>query len=417
MKKTLPILLIICILLSLCSCRTMDNPGEYPVTIGNVVISEKPTATVCMSDSIADIMIACGLSTSITARSEDCDQEAIFPLPTVGSNENPDINAIINTGCTLVLADSKLNDDAKTALTNAGITVITMTPASTRDELTKMYSNICAIFDGNTKGRENGTKKVENLFTSIDELNRQIPESQIVNTACYIYDVVGDVVKLVTGDCFASKLIDYTNTTNVGAGSINSELDATSLKMQNPKFIFCAPGVRQKLESHQTLSKLYALSENNVFELEATAMTRQGNTILTTVEFMVKSMYPQLSGDYVPTDTDTLTDTDTSLDTSSETDTEDTDTEDSDITSETEDTDTAFTTDVVSQITSGTRYMVNSDDGLSLRSSPTIAENIVAGLEPNEIVVFIEDAGNGWYKVKRDDGTVGYCSSEFLIEP
>ncbi|MCR5636127.1 MAG: ABC transporter substrate-binding protein [Clostridiales bacterium] len=408
MKRIVSALTILCLLISLCSCNTANSQGDYPVKIGSVVINEKPNVTVCMSDSIADIIIACGYSTSITARSEDCDQNEIFPIPTVGTNENPDIDAIVELECDVVLADDNLSDENKDRLTSSGITVISFTPASTRDELSKLYSNISAIFDGNNIGRESGEKKIDNLFSSIDELNRQIPESQIINTACYIYGVEGNTVRLVTGDSFASKLIEYTNTSNIAAGAVGSEMDANQLKMQNPKFVFCAPGVKEKLKGHEILSRLYALSENNVFELDPTAMTRQGNTILTTVEFMVISMYPQLSGNYSDTD---KTDTDN-------TDTESSDTDSStDTSTDTEQTSDAETESDASDTSGGdVVYIVNSDDGLSLRSSPEKTDNIIGSLLDKQKVTLVEDYGNGWFKVKTEDGTEGYCSSEFLIK-
>ncbi len=408
MKRIVSVLTVLCLLISLCSCNTANSQGDYPVKIGSVVINEKPNVTVCMSDSIADIIIACGYSTSITARSEDCDQNEIFPIPTVGTNENPDIDAIVDLECDVVLADDKLSDENKDRLTSSGITVISFTPASTRDELSKLYSNISAIFDGNNMGRESGEKKIDNLFSSIDELNRQIPESQIINTACYIYGVEGNTVRLVTGDSFASKLIEYTNTSNIAAGAVGSEMDANQLKMQNPKFVFCAPGVKEKLKDHEILSRLYALSENNVFEIDPTAMTRQGNTILTTVEFMVISMYPQLSGNYSDTDATDTDNTDTQAsDTDSSTDTS-TDTEETSDTQTDSDTGDTSGGDVV--------YIVNSDDGLSLRSSPEKTDNIIGSLLDKQKVTLVEDCGNGWFKVKTEDGTEGYCSSEFLIK-
>ena len=62
--------------------------------------------------------------------------------------------------------------------------------------------------------------------------------------------------------------------------------------------------------------------------------------------------------------------------------------------------------------------MVRSDDGLSLRSSPdkTDDNNRIGSLTDKQRVELIEDLQNGWFKVKTEDGTEGYCSSEFLIK-
>ena len=422
MKKALPLILVSCILFSLCSCNLFNNPADYPVTIGNVVIGEKPATVVCLSESAADIIIACGYSTMISARSEDCDQNSISLIPSIGTSSAPDIEAIVGLECDVVISDDKLTADDKKKLEQSGIKVLALTNATTRDELTRMYSNISAVFEGNTTGRANGEKKIENIFSSIDELNRQIPDSQIVTTACYIYDVDGDDVKLVTGDSFASNLIEYTKTTNVGAGAINSTLDATTLKMQNPKFIFCAPGVKQKLENHEILSKLYALNEGNIFELEPSAMQRQGNTILSTVEFMVVSMYPELTGDHSESsdsdtsDTDSMTDSDIASDTDTSSDGSESDTDNSD-SEESSDTDEEATDVSSTSSQDGTRYYrVKSDDGLSLRSTPEKTDNIIGSLMDQQRIELVEDLGNGWFRVKTEDGNEGYCSSEFLVK-
>ena len=79
--------------------------------------------------------------------------------------------------------------------------------------------------------------------------------------------------------------------------STNGQIDVENLKLGNPNYIFCAPGVKEQLEKDEELSTLSAVQEGKVYEMEPTLLEWKGNALLDAVDFMAGTMYPALKGD------------------------------------------------------------------------------------------------------------------------
>lgn len=58
---------------------------------------------------------------------------------------------------------------------------------------------------------------------------------------------------------------------------------------------------------------------------------------------------------------------------------------------------------------------VVSDDGLRLREQPNTKSKILGVLKFNEQVEILNEASDGWYKVKTKNGQEGFCFAEFLL--
>ena len=158
MKKILSFITAAVLIIGCCACSTQSN-GEYPVKIAGYTFNEKPDSMVCLDDSIADILIACGYADRITARSDECTQPEIENIPSVGSKDDPDCQKIFDVNPDIVFADKDINKNLKDKIEKGGTSVLTMMPAETTDELVTLYENIGAVCNGNKSGRESGKEK------------------------------------------------------------------------------------------------------------------------------------------------------------------------------------------------------------------------------------------------------------------
>ncbi len=289
MKKLLLLLLTVVLLASVTGCQP-ESSQEYPVKIAGYTFSEKPSVIVCLSDSVADILIACGYADRIAARSDECTQPEIASVNSVGSKEQPNIQKIKELHPQIVFSDKLLNEDSYQKLSQE-TTVLTMMPASTNDDLVRLYSNICAIVDGNATGRQNGEEKAHSILITMDDLQRVIPESDIVQTACYLYDSNGDAA---TDSNFDGKLFSYANTTNICASVTGNDDTIEKIRLSNPDYIFCAVGVKDQLSADNNFKNLKAVKNDRVFEIDSLLLNRQGNSLTEVLSFMIEMMYPEL---------------------------------------------------------------------------------------------------------------------------
>ena len=292
-KKSACILAALCLLLTFASCGADPQTSEFPVQISHYTVQNEPQKAVVLSDNAADIISACGYSLKLTARSEECTQKGFDSLPSVGPKNAPDAEAIINMGPDIVFADETLPAETLSKLEQADITVLRFVSARSRDDLELMYQNIGRVLGGNITGKKAGQQAAQDFFSALDDNMRKIPDSNVVYTACYLFDIKGAAV---TGDMFANELFTDAGAVNVASDLSGGYLDFEVLRNQNPQFIFCAQGVAEQMKKDANSSKLSAVSKGRVVEIPAGLMQRQGQSALEAVAQITAAIYPSLSG-------------------------------------------------------------------------------------------------------------------------
>ena len=297
MKRILP--LILCTLLLITAftgCGSKNDissgPGdsEFPVTVNKTVINSKPEGVAVLSPNIADVILALGYETELKAKSSDCTQSDLSVLPNVTAD---DADKIKQLGANLLFTDKALTDAQKSAMEKAGVTVLKVNAASGRDDLQRLYSEVGSAVMGAKTGYEKGEKMAENVFQTIDDITRAVPESNTPVTAVYLYDVNGAAA---TGDMLQGELIKAAGLVNTADGGKNREFGIKDLLIADPKYIFCAKGVKEEMSSSTDLKKLTAVKENRVYEMDGSLMTLQGDSLISAVSFMAGTVYPELKG-------------------------------------------------------------------------------------------------------------------------
>ena len=290
MKRIIAVIAAAVMIITLCACSTVDEQA-YPVTLANITITQRPETIVCLSDSVADIMIACGYSDRISARSDECDQPELSGIPEVGPKASPSLNKITDLHPDVVFADKTLSDDVYNKLRERGITTLIMMPANSSDSLSTLYENICSVVDGKSTGKDNGGKKAASILMTMSDLQRIIPKSDIVTTLCYLYDLEGNAAANTTME---GKLFSYTNAVNVFATEGSASDFKQKIKLSNPDFIFCAVGLKSVIASDNTFKDLKAVKNGHVFEIDPLLLKRQGNSMTEVLSYIIELMYPEL---------------------------------------------------------------------------------------------------------------------------
>lgn len=291
MKRITAVIISALMILGLGSCSYKSSNGEYPVNVAGYTFDKQPKSIVCLDDSVADILIACGYADRIKARSNECTQEEIEDVKTVGQENKPDVNKILSVKPDVVFADKGLSKDVKKKLEEEDINVLNMIQAKNNDELKVLYESICTVAGGDNSGRSKGIKKSESVINTMEELQRIIPEKKVVVTACYIYDTDGNVAY---NDSFGGKLFEYANAVNV-CGVEDSDI-FQKIVLSNPQYIFCDTGIKEKLAKSEMFKNLKAVKENRVYEIDKSLFNRQGNSITQVLSIIIETMYPEISG-------------------------------------------------------------------------------------------------------------------------
>ena len=122
------------LLLSGAACSKAKQ-GEYPVKIAGHEVTAEPQKVVCLSDNIADILIACGYTDAIVAKTDECDQPELDGVPSVGSRNNPSYSRIESLSPDVVFADKSVSADLVKKLDDNSINVFNMIKAQNGKEM------------------------------------------------------------------------------------------------------------------------------------------------------------------------------------------------------------------------------------------------------------------------------------------
>lgn len=263
-----------------------NNTGEFPVEVAGVTISSKPQKVVVTSASLADVILALNKETQLAAITEDCVQSNLSSLPMV---DIENAQAMIELGADLVIGDS-LSDSVISALSEAGVPVLTLTPAVDREDFERLYAQVSSALAGGGSGYDAGIRTAQDVFTTLDDINRIVPKEKVM-TVCYLYDLDG---RTITGDMFGSTIMSYAGATNVFKSLTNGSYDFETLRVSNPDVIFCVPGLKSQIERDSRFTEFQAVRNGRVFELEESLMLWQGRTVITAAYEISGSCFPEL---------------------------------------------------------------------------------------------------------------------------
>lgn len=293
LRRVAAIFCVLLLLLAFGGCSQMRDivsgvaaSGEFPVEVNGVSISAKPQKVVVLSPGLADVVLALGYETQLAAVSSDCTQEELSSLTKVDA---ADPQSIAELSPDLVLTSSLDNYISET-LSGAGVTVLEISPAVDREDFERLYAQTSSAFAGSGAGYDKGIATAQNIFTTMDDLNRVVPKEKIV-TACYLYDLNGSAV---TGDMFGSTIMSYAGVTNIFKSLTGGTYEFESLRVSNPNAIFCTPGLKAKIENDSRFKDFQAVQSGNVYEMDPTMMDWQGRTIVSAAIEISAKCFPEM---------------------------------------------------------------------------------------------------------------------------
>ncbi len=285
-------LLALTAIISLGGCSPKDD--NYPVTVGQTKITDKPEKVAVLSDNLADIIYYMGYSTQICAISDACTQEELTKyIESVGSETAPDIDGLVRCGAKYVLADTPLSETVMGKLEDHGIKVLNFLSPSTTQQLETLYNTIGAIFAGKPDGQDTAADAYNRLITTIEQAEKEVEGSSVVKLVCYLYlDEDKNLCSFNNTTC-EGMILDYVSATNVATNFLEEKVDENILRLSNPDYVFYDnEETLNYLKSNKTLASMNAIKNNNTYIMPKTALQRLGGSMIATQSFMISKMFP-----------------------------------------------------------------------------------------------------------------------------
>lgn len=297
-KRLISITLALAVLFSVALTLGGCGDKDYPVEVANFKIDKEPESIAILAPSVADIVSYIGYDVKMVGRSDEVNQNWMSVVPSVGTAADPDTNAIKESGATIVFADTTLNADKKETLENNGITVITMSKATTQKQLETNYVSLGKILGGKVTGSNRGAEAYNELLDSMNKVKTTVTAAKAsgtLYTVCYLY-LSGNELRMMSSGTYGDMLLGYTGAVNAAVNISDNKVDADTLKIANPNFVFYSDDATLlAIKNDPTLSQLTAIAKNSVLMVSMDEMSRQGQSALDTLQKMVNFMYPELA--------------------------------------------------------------------------------------------------------------------------
>lgn len=122
--------------------------GAFPAVVCGVKLEKAPERVVSLSPATTEIICELGFGEKLVGISDYCDYPEGLSAERVGSTENPDIDAILESMPDAVFTLSALSERETYALNQANIAVLTAKPPENTEGYSALYSDISAAFYG-----------------------------------------------------------------------------------------------------------------------------------------------------------------------------------------------------------------------------------------------------------------------------
>lgn len=287
-KKVMSLLCIAAILIPFAGCAVQQN-SDFPITVGHTSFDTAVVNAVVLSDNAADILLQLGFSSRIVGRSDECTQEAIKSVKSLGKKDSPSVDNIVSLNPDVVIADSTLNNSKYNSLTEKNIKVLRFASPTTKEEISTMYQKLDTLFEGKTKGSENGKETFDKLWTTLENNSKSLPDIPMPKTVCYLYDYKG---KTVTGDMLGNIIFTSSGATNIASSATGGKISVDTIKKENPQYIFCDIGMAKKLSKNTYFKNLIAVKNKRVVEIPSGSFSRFGVSMLDAVKTITDTLYP-----------------------------------------------------------------------------------------------------------------------------
>lgn len=181
MKRFLPLLAAFCLVFTGCNTPKEEEssslPTEiivsgtthetteaqlFPIEICGTEIKHEAKKVVSLSPAATEIIAELGFADRLAARSTYCDYPELS-TPTVGSSENPDIEAITELSPDVVFTLSALSERDIYALNDEGCAVVQLRVPTTIEQYGRLYCDIASAFIGEEAAKPYGDEAVKRL--------------------------------------------------------------------------------------------------------------------------------------------------------------------------------------------------------------------------------------------------------------
>lgn len=293
-------LLLTVILLSACSQPAVSSsepepPEPFPVEINGTVIESEPQRIVSLSPSLTEMLYDLGELERLVARSDFC----IFPgtaqsLPSAGTALFVDVDMISELDADLVLTSSSLSEPSLQELKEAGITVVTLEPPLSPEELPDLYSQLGGILFGQIDGFSRGTIVGQDILDALSAIGESMRSylSQTADAPSRVLYLLSAEGHVATPDTYEGKLLELLGFENAAEEGSAYLLTEEQLENCDAEILWNGGLTEEQLAENPVYGALSAVENGNVLTFDQKIIDRRGNRTVLLFSDLLQELFP-----------------------------------------------------------------------------------------------------------------------------
>jgi len=288
----------------------VEEPREYPVTIGDATILSRPGSVVSLAPSVTEKFVDLGMEDRLVGISEYCTDgkggaalpESVAALPRCGTAQLPDLDELGELSPHVVIAETALSQADADALGRMDIDVVLLERAESLESWLETYVTISRLMEGDLSGAIIGESFVrQRLRDRLDGLEEWFGAYARENGAKKALYLRYLDYTIATGETLESALMEMIGLENAAAaqtgwtypeggegdGKRREDIEAADIIFMDESDV-----KMEDLERHEFYKGLSTVIEDQYQYIDCSAFERQSLRMLDELERMGGAAYP-----------------------------------------------------------------------------------------------------------------------------
>lgn len=260
----------------------------YPVTVGNVTVTEKPERVATLSAQLTNILEDLGYEDQIIAVASEEAEKTGSARKGIGTALVPDLQAIKEVSPDLLFTSAPMAKSQLDELSEAGVQVVVLSPVDSLDALYARYYDVIAAMDGKLEADSAGTALIDAMKADVERITDKVPEEK----KSFLFICTIDPY-LATPDTVEGALLALIGT-NAAEGE-SYTVSAETLSSADPDVLFyAAPLQAENIRQNANFAQKRAVAEGALYEADRSAFLDGTGNMIDQLRQLAALMYPDV---------------------------------------------------------------------------------------------------------------------------
>ncbi len=260
----------------------------YPVTVGNVTVTEKPERVATLSAQLTNILEDLGYEDQIIAVASEEAEKTGSARKGIGTALVPDLQAIKEVSPDLLFTSAPMAKSQLDELSEAGVQVVVLSPVDSLDALYARYYDVIAAMDGKLEADSAGTALIDAMKADVERITDKVPEEK----KSFLFICTIDPY-LATPDTVEGALLALIGT-NAAEGE-SYTVSAETLSSADPDVLFyAAPLQAENIRQNANFAQKRAVAEGALYEADRSALLDGTGNMIDQLRQLAALMYPDV---------------------------------------------------------------------------------------------------------------------------